>query len=219
MSDSTRGLRLIVVAALILGIIAALGAGAAPEAGSGGGLKVATVDTNALLNKYNGTEASNSALRKKYEDYQTVFQTWKQNPLLAETDQKRLGELVVKEANLNEPEKAEKKKLLDQSAALFAEFTSLQTKANPAPADKDRITALTKLAGDTDNRIQQGTKDADDELQKMQKDNMTLVLRDLRKGVATVAQKKGINIVLSNDTAWYAETDITDDVLKTVNGK
>ncbi len=219
MSESTRGLRLIVFAALVLGIVAALGAGAAPDNSAGGALKVASIDSASLLNKYNGTIAYNEALRKKLDDYQQMFQTWKQNPLLAEQDQKRLGELVVREATLTEAEKAEKKKLLDQSAALFSEFTALQTKANPDANDKQRITQLTKLAGDTDSRIQASSKDADDELRKAQSDNYAKVMVQLREGIAAVAKKKGYNLVLGNDTAWYAETDITDDVLKEVNSK
>jgi Skp family chaperone for outer membrane proteins len=218
MSEPTRGLRLIVLAALLLGIVAALGAGAAPD-NSGGGLKVATLDTTRVLSEYKGTVASNNQLRKMADDYQLTFQTWKQNPLLSEADQKRMSDLVLKGANATEAEKAELKKLQDQSSALYSEFVNLQTKGGAAltEADKARITALTKLAGDTDSRIQFRSKEADDQFRKIQGDNLNRILKEVRDGVAKVAKKGGYNLVLSNEMAWYAENDITEDVLKELN--
>ncbi|HZO91564.1 MAG TPA: OmpH family outer membrane protein [Chthonomonadaceae bacterium] len=219
MSQPTRGLRLIVFAALVLGILAALGAGAAPES-TAGGLKIAIVDVNRLLSDYNGTIASNNQLRKMADDAQTVLQTWKQNFLLTEPEQKRLGELTLKEATLTEAEKAEKKRLLDRSAALFQEFTTLQTKSTGVTdTEKQRITELTKLAGDTDNRIAARTKELQDEFEKERTTNATKIVKEIRDAVAKVAKKEGVNLVLSNDTAWYAEADITDAVLKQLNGK
>jgi Skp family chaperone for outer membrane proteins len=208
--------------ALLLGICAAVGAGAAPETGASAGLRVATVDSNILINKYNGTLAYNQALQKKLDDYQKMLQTWKQNPLLSEDQQKRLGDLVLKDANLTDAEKAEKQKLQDQSNALSGEFLSLQNKlqntTSPTSTDKDRYTLLTKLIGDTNNRIQQRSDEIKRELTQTRSDNTAKVVKELRDTVLKVAQQKGYNLVLGNDTAWYSEADITDDVLDLANG-
>lgn len=218
MSEPTRGLRPIVLAALLLSIVAALGAGGAPD-NSGGGLKVATLDTTRVLSEYKGTVASNNQLRKMADDFQLTVQTWKQNPLLSEADQKRMSDLMLKGANTTDAEKAELKKLQDQSSALYSEFVNLQTKGGAAltEANKARITELTKLAGDTDSRIQFRSKETDDQFRKLQGDNLSRILKEVREGVAKVAKKGNYNLVLSNEMAWYAENDLTEDVLKELN--
>lgn len=218
MQNNTGGSRPFVIAGLIVGLALVLGAGAAPEAG----LKVAVVDSQKLLNGYKGTQASNKALQTLFDGYQARISVYKSNPLLEEPDQKRLGELAIKETapgGLTAPEVAEKKKFTDKSAALAQEFTTLQTKnANAVtPADRDRLTQLTKLGTDTDNRLSFLAKEADDELNKQRSESMVRVSKEIRDGIAKVAKKEGFNLVFSNDTALYADNDITDNVLKAIN--
>lgn len=221
MLDSIRGSRPLIMAALALASILVLGAGKAPDTG---GLKVALIDTQKVLNGYNGTIASNKALQKTLDDYQSRIQIIKTNQLLSEADQKRLSDLTVKEgspAGLTDAEKAEKKKLTEQSQGLMTEFTGLQTK-NPntlTAADQTRIQNLTKIGTESDSRLSFLAKEAQDELEKQRTENMTRVLKEVRDGIGKVAKKEGYNLVLSSEIAWYADNDISDNVLKQINSK
>jgi Skp family chaperone for outer membrane proteins len=220
MSEPSRGLRAIVMGLIALCIIASLTGAKGDDKQAG--LRVAVVDKVRLGSEYKFAVASDSAIHKQESDALTVLQTWQQNYLLQEADQRTLSDLVLAEntpVGLNPQQKANKQKLLDQSKSLLERFNALQTKQVGAltQADKDDIARLTKAASDTDARLTAHKQAVEKDLQKQVADNATKLLKDVREGVKAVAKEKGYNLVFSNDVVWYAENDITDQVLGHLN--
>ena len=120
--NPNRELRVIVGLAIVLCIVASL-RGASGEDKNTGGLRVASVDLNRMQNEYKLLKNFKQELDKKQEALSIQLQTWKQNPLLSEADQKALSDLNIKDKSapggLSAAEKASQTKLMDQSRKLM----------------------------------------------------------------------------------------------------
>jgi outer membrane protein len=218
MPQPTPSLRLIYLAAIVCCIVASLTGARAEQDKNPGGLKVAVVNQHRLGDDYKYAQKTLQDLQKKEADFLTMLQTWQQNNLLSEADQKALSDLNVKDANtLSADEKARKQKLLDQSKRLFDELLALQTRPQLNVAENDRLKEFSRLQADTEKRI----KDRQGELQQQEQQDVgrlrDKVLADTNAGIAKVAKEKGYNLVFSSDVVLYADNDITDQVLKEIN--
>ena len=223
MSEPTRSLRAIVLAAIVLCIVASLvGAKADQEKSASAGLKVASVDVSRLLTDYKYAVNTTSDLQKKNDELELRLRTIQQNFLLPEADQKTLADLAVQQNTPNGLTAAQKQtqtKLQADSKALMDQYTGLQQKqvGQLTQQDKDNLQDFTKRASDTDSRLrameQQGKGDLDKQLQTAQ----TKAVTDIHDAVAKVAKEKGFSLVLRSDVAFYADNDITDSVLTQLN--
>ena len=223
MSEPTRSLRTIVLAAIVLCIVASLvGAKADQEKGAPASLKVASVDVSKLLTDYKYAINTTGDLQKKSDDLELRLRTIQQNFLLPDADQNSLADLAVQENSPNGLTPAQKQtltKLQGDSKALMDQYTALQQKqvGQLTQQDKDNLQNFTKRASDTDSRLrtmeQQGKGDLDKQLQTAQ----NKAVADIHDAVAKVAKEKGFSLVLTSNTAFYADNDITDAVLAQLN--
>lgn len=225
MSEPTRSLRAIVLAAIMLCIVASLvGAKADQDKNASSVLRIASVDTSRLLSEYNYAISSSQDLTKKADELDLRLRTIQQNSLLPEADQKTLADLIVAENTpngLNATQKGTKDKLVNQSKALLEQLTVLQSKqvGQLTQQDRDQLTDFARRASDTETRYNAAQKDAKDSLQKQQDGVMTKVLKDVHDATAKVAKEKGFSLILRSDVAFYADNDITDAVLGQLNKK
>jgi Skp family chaperone for outer membrane proteins len=213
-----RNPKAIVLAAIALGIVGALSAGAAPPEPQG--MKFAVVDMERIIQEYSGTAKANADLKKKYDDYNATLQTMRQNPFLTQAEQKELADINIKgalPAGLTAAETARQKALTDKSTQLTSEYQSLQNKQNPTDADKARMADLTKLGKDSDTRIKELQAQAQADVQKTEQENNTRLLKEVREAISKVAKKQNLNLVFASQFALYGEDDVTDGVLKQLN--
>lgn len=223
MLESPRGLRVIVILAITLCIVASL-TGAKAGQDKNGALRIAVVDLGRLRAEYNYTTMAEGELKKKQDDFSVIARTMQQNPLLSDKEQGELVEIAIAKntaAGLSDAQKAREKQLSDQSKALLEEFETLRNKkvGDVTPQDNTRLTQLMKMASDTDVRLADKKKKSEDDLQKQYSTAMTKLTTDVRESIAKVAKDKGFNLVFSNDVALYAENDITSDVVSLLNKK
>ena len=224
MSESRGSIHAITLGTITLCIIASvIGASAKQDKTGTATLKVATFDVFRLRTESKFALDTEKRLFQKQEETNLMLNTWKNNSYLLPADQKRLGDLAVEEkiakANFTPEKVAEKKKLEDQSRLYGEEVSRLSASQNLTSAEADRIKQLGRAQGDTQARI-------DDELRKQQAlfqkdstDATNVMIKNMRDSVAKVAKEKGIALVLSNEIAWYADTDLTDAALAAMNGK
>jgi Skp family chaperone for outer membrane proteins len=208
---------MMLAAALICSLFTAPGAHAQDKSG---GIKIATVDGNKLAQEYKYTQTAMAELQKFNQDVVTELNSWDQHRYLEEADQRKLGLIAVKEANkteLTKDEKDLKTKLEDASKRLFDEYLALQTKQNAAPAEVDRLKALTRMEGDTQKRIKDRQAAGQEELSKRDADMRKKISADVKTAIGKVAKAKGVNVVFSSDVAYYCDVDLTEDVLKDLN--
>ncbi len=220
MSEPTRGLRAIVLGAIVLCIVASL-TGAKAGQDKNGGLRIATVDPVTILTQAANIVATKNQLQKQQSDTLLRLQTWQQNPLLSEADQVALSDIALAEATTNgasAQQKSQKDKLTGQSKTLVDEFNSLQSKqAALTQAEKDRLNVLTRAGSDTESRINLRKRESDEDLQKQANALDAKASKDMKDSINKVAKDKGFNLVFRNDVAFYADNDITDAVLAQMN--
>lgn len=224
MKEPTRGIRALILAAIALCITASL-TGARAGQDKNPGVRVALVDVERLSSEYSSNITVFQELQKRGQLNITVLRTLAQHVLLSEADQKILGELVTVENSspngLTAEQKEQKQKLLDKSKGMSEEFLALQQKVvgQLTPQDKEKLNQYYKAQSDTEQRLLKSKSDSENALESDAMKSRTKALKDVREAIAKVARDKGFSLVLSNEIAWHAESDLTDEVLKVLNKK
>lgn len=225
MSEPTRGLRVIVLSAIVLCIVASL-TGASGQDKTAGGLRVANVDLQRLQNEYVPLKTFKEELDAKQNELDIQVRTWQQNPLLSAADQKTLSDLAIKDkmangAGLSAADKATQQRLLDASKKLNDDYTRLQGTAIGAvtDADKQQLNGYLKLANDTEARAQATKQQLQTDMQTRLASIADQAQKNMKDAFGKIAKEKGYNLILSAEIAPYAEYDCTDDVLKLMNKK
>ena len=222
MLESPRGLRVIVLAAIVMCIVASLtGARGADEKA---GLRVATVDLQKLQDEYEVIKSFRTNANKQDTDFKVEYETCLRNQLLSEEDQKTLVALAIKErapGGLTKPEQDKQKTLLDQSKVLTEHFIKLQnTPAGAfAAADEAKLKEYTKLATETETRLKTHQSQLQKDVDGKAQETAANAQKSMKETLAKLARDKGYNLVLSSAVAPYAEYDCTEDVLKALNKK
>ena len=219
--NPNRGLRTIVALAIVLCITASLVAARGQDKNAGG-LRVATIDLSHVQNEYKVLKAFKQELDKGQADLGIQFQTWQQNPLLAEADQKTLADLNIKDkaaVGLSAAEKTNQSKLIEDSRRMNADYQRLQGTAIGVitAADNKQLQDYVTRIRSTEARAN-AAKTA---LQAEMQNKFTTLAAEAQKKVhdtlKALAKEKGFNLVLSSDIAPYADYDCTDDVIKVMN--
>jgi Skp family chaperone for outer membrane proteins len=220
--NPNRELRAIVALAILLCIVGSL-TGARSEDKSAGGLRVATVDVGRVQNEYKVI----SNFKKEFDNKQQVLkiqlQTWQQNALLSETDQKMLADLTVKDktapGSLSAAEKTNQTKLLDQSRKLMDDYNRLQGTPVGAitDADKQKLQSYLTLANGTQARSDAAQQALQSEIQTKVADTAAQAQKNLQTALKTICKEKGYNLILNTEIAPFADNDCTDEVIKVLN--
>jgi Skp family chaperone for outer membrane proteins len=223
MLESTGGLRVVVLASIALCIIASL-TGAKGQDKNSGGLKIASVDIGRIQEEYTTIKALKTELDSKQVALQTQMQTWQQNQLLTEADQKSLADLALKANSpngLSAAEKSMQQGLLDKSRKLNDDYQRLQSVQIGQATDQDRqqLDGYIKLATATETRAKVAQQSLQTEMQAKIKDTAAAAQKSIKDTLEKVSKEKGYAVVFSSDVAPYTEFDCTDDVLKVLNKK
>ena len=97
MLESQRGLRLIVLAAIVLCIVASMTGAKAGDDKSG--LRIAVVDMQKLNDESVQVKEFRDAAEKQDKDFKVEFEVLQRHALLPEADQKKLIDLTIKDRN------------------------------------------------------------------------------------------------------------------------
>jgi Skp family chaperone for outer membrane proteins len=221
MTEPTRGIRALILAAIVLCITVSLtGAKAGQDKA---GLKVALVDIERISSEYKFNINAAQALQKQLQINGLILRTMEATPLLPEADHKVLADLVTAENGspngLTAAQKEQRQKLLDKSKGMIEDSNGLQQKVvgQLNAQDKQKMTNYAKAQADTAQRYQTIKSDLEQKLQQQANNDRTKALKTVRETIAKIAKEKGITLVLSNEIAWFAENDLTDDALKALN--
>ena len=223
MLESPRGLRLLVLAAIVLCIVASLtGARAGDDKG---GLRIAIVDMQRLNDEYTIIKNWREMADKQEKDFKTEVEVIQRNQLLPEADRKALVALKIKEVNTpNGLSKAEqdKKAALEKQSRDLNENSIKISKSSLGTAGPDEIQTLKEYTKRSDeasdyvkNRQQTLSKEVEDKARELQ----VQVQENMQKSLSEVAKKNGYTLVLNKQIAPYAEFDCTKDVLALLNKK
>lgn len=206
-----------IAAGMLLPVLGTLPAQAAPTAAAVGG-QFGGVDLGRILAGYNKKADLDGQIKALNDKLQAQFAAQQNSPLLTRDQITRLGTLVSKTPR-TDAETAEMTSLQQQSAAAAQELTTLQQKVTPTDADKTRLTALTTQLQGGQQALQEISASYTAQVQAEQ-DRLSARLSDqVKAAIAAVAQQRGLAAVFNSQYAVYTANDITDDVLKRLNGK
>lgn len=190
---------------------------AAPAAAAVGG-QFGGVDLGRILAGYNKKADLDSQIQALNQKLQAQFSAQQNSPLLSRDQITRLGVLASKTPR-TDAEMAEMTSLQQQSAAAAQELTTLQQKANPTDADKTRLTTLTTQLQGGQQALQEISASYTTQVQAEQ-DKLSARLSDqVKAAIAAVAQQRGLAAVFNSQYAVYTANDITEEVLRRLNGK
>lgn len=223
MSTLTPSFRLVVITLVVGCVVASLtGATAKERAPADNGLKIAVVNPARLILDTKFYKAETDKLDALRASAQVKIRTWDQNRLLSKEEQLTLGDLVVAEsskAGLDAGKKAEKQKLLDKGKDLFNEMLTLQTKQGATQVELDRLTALTRLNTETQQREETEAQKIKDTIDKRLADIRLTTDSAARESLNKISKKEGCTMVFSSEVLLYADNDITDKVITDINAK
>lgn len=206
-----------IVTGLMLPIVGALPVQAAPAASASAG-QFGGVDLGRILAGYSKKADLDSQIQALNQKLQSQFNAQQNSPLLTREQITRLGTLVSKSPR-TDAETAELTSLQQQAAASAQELTTLQQKANATDADKARLTTLTTQLQAGQQALQEISASYTTQVQAEQ-DKLSARLSDqVKAAIAAVAQQRGLAAVFNSQYAVYTANDITDEVLRRLNGK
>ncbi len=206
-----------IAAGLLLPFVGTMPAQAAPAASAATG-QFGGVDLGRVLAGYNKKADLDGQIQALNAKLQSQFSAQQNSPLLTRDQLNRLGVLASKTPR-TDAETAEMTSLQQQAAAAAQELTSLQQKANPTDADKARLTTLTTKLQGGQQALQEISTAYTAQVQAEQ-DRLSARLSDqVKAAIAAVAQQRGLAAVFNSQYAVYTSNDITDEVLKRLNGK
>lgn len=224
MAKPSRGIRALILTTIVLCITISLtGAWAGQE--KNGTLRVALVDIERVSTEFAANLKAVQDIQKQQQTNGAILQTLAQNALLPEPDHTALSALITTENatpnGLNDAQKQQKQKLLDKHRGLVEDFNALQQKVvgQLNDLDKQKLNDYVKAQNDARQRLGTLEQKMEADLQNMVDQNRKKALKNVRDAIAKVARDKGFSLVLSNEIAWYAENDLTEDVIKTLNKK
>lgn len=148
---------------------------------------------------------------------QAQFNIQQNGVMLNKTELARLGTLVSKSPR-TDAETAELTNLQQKAARDAQELTTLQQKPSPTDADKARLTTLTTQAQAGQQALQE-ISDGYRAQAQAEQERLSVQLSDqIKAAITAVAVQRGLAVVFDGQLAIYTANDITDDVLKRLNG-
>lgn len=212
-------IRAIVLSAIILGIIATINV----QAQDKGGLRVAIFNSDKAIADYKFAKTSRESLQKLDSDAKTTLEIFQTYPFLDTKEQDDFAKLEIKSrtkgAELNAGEKMIVEKLKSQHSKMVTEYSELLGKPNGAITAQDtaKIEQFNKRKNDTEARIRSTAQNAQKAIEDAENEANLKIDKDVRDKMIDTAKAKNVNVVFSSRVVFYAEVDITDDVVKALN--
>ncbi|MCC6442928.1 MAG: OmpH family outer membrane protein [Armatimonadetes bacterium] len=209
----SRDARIILIGALIVACLSALGVRAADDKA---GFSLAFVDVQKAFKAYKKTETMEVDLKKFADTLQQQFDRKLAGRLLTEAERKELETIQAKA----QPSDAEKKRIDDftnLSKQRDTELVGLQNANNPNDQQKGRLKELLDLNNKSDADLQAFQAQLMQQLEAKKVEMSAKLSDEIRATIGKVAQEKGFTAVVDKQAIFYGGVDITEDVITSLN--
>jgi Skp family chaperone for outer membrane proteins len=168
--------------------------------------------------------ASDSTKKAKYDDdmramadkFDAVFKVQTSNLMLTKAEQDELGGLLSK-PRLTDADRARITALQTESTQETQQYTDLQQKKDPTPADTAQLDTLNTQYQNSQKILQDIGAGYQAQLKKLNDDDSAAFTQNVKEAIKAVAVQKGLTVVFTADIAVYTTNDITDEVLNRLN--
>jgi Skp family chaperone for outer membrane proteins len=191
-------------------------ASAAPAAP--GALVIGNVDLDKILAGYSKKATYDQQVQDLNAKLDAQFKQQVNYDMLTKDQQTQLTTLLSKPGATSE-DQASITALQQQSDKNAQELTALQQKQNPTATDSARLQILSQQKQAGQQVLQDVANSYQAQVTAEQQRLSAQLSETVRIAIVAVAKEKGLTVVFTSQVAIYSTNDITDDVLKRLNGK
>lgn len=212
-SRITRSLLALGAAAFVLSAATSRPVQAAPA----GGMPVfGSVDIGKVQSASNKKAKYDTELRALADRLDYAFKQQTASLMLSASDESELGVLLSKTSR-SEADKTRISELQEKSTAAAKEYTDLQQKQSPTPADTSRMAALAGEYAANQAAAQKIGDQYQTQIKALNEKDAAEFTQSVKEAISAVARQQGLTVVFDSSLAVYTSNDITDEVVKRIN--
>jgi len=208
----------VAVLCAVMGAVVTLSPRAAMAQAAAAQPTIGMVDVQKAFSEYSSTKASNDEITNLVKTFKAELDTRSSHLLLTDAELTELVKLNAKpqkvdadNKRIDELEKASKQR--DE------EVNTLSQKTDPTEQERARLRELRDLSNKNDASNRTLADDYNQQVEKRKGELSDKITADIKAAIAKVAQAKGLATVVDKIAVLYGGLDLTDEVIKALNGK
>ena len=158
----------------------------------------------------------NADLHALQERLDYAFKQQAASLMLSASDQSELGGLLAKTSQ-TDADRSRISELQAKSTAAAKEYTDLQQKPNPTPADTSSLATLAGEYQASQAALQKIGDQYQAQIKTLSDKDTADFTQDVKAAISAVAKQQGLTVVFDSSVAIYTSNDITDEVVKRIN--
>lgn len=171
------------------------------------------VDYDRVINESTYVKNNLNRLQSLEARYRGVLQTLQENLVLTNEERQELTNLLLAE-NLNETQRKRVEQLTQTARQRAGELQQLRQKPQPSETEKAALDRFTQMETVGREALQTLAQQLSQQLEQQVRQSRDQVEKAVREVVAQVAKEKKLAIVFNAQVVFYAENDITSEVIK-----
>jgi len=179
------------------------------------------VDSERVVRESTFVKTSVERLQALENRYRSVLQTLQENIVLTNEERQELVNLLLAET-LNDEQRKRVEQLTQTARQRASELQQLRQKSQPSETEKAALERFTQMEAVGREALQSLAQQLSQQLEQQLQQSREQVRKAVRETIAQVAKERRLTIVfnataLNTDLIYYAENDITDEVIKRLN--
>lgn len=178
---------------------------------------IGMVDVQRAFDEYKNTKASNDEINKLAASFMKELEVREKHRHLSEADMAELVRLSTL-ANPSTDDRTKLQQLESKSKQLDENFNALVQKADLTEAERQQQVELRNNRNRNEQNYRNLQEDYLDQLEKRKNELSSKITEDIRLAIEKVAQQQGLATVVDKIAILYGGKDVTDEVIKVLNG-
>lgn len=178
---------------------------------------IGMVDVQRAFDEYKNTKASNEEINRLAATFMRELEVREKHRHLSEADMAELVRLATL-ANPSTEDRNKLQQLENRSKQLDEEFNALVQKADLSEAERQRQVELRNNRSRNEQNYRNLQEDYLEQLEKRKNELSSKITEDIRQAIEKVAQQQGLATVVDKIAILYGGKDVTDEVIKVLNG-
>lgn len=176
------------------------------------------IDERRIMEESNHVKAVSQQLQAVQARFVQTLQTLQESPILNAEERDTLFNLLLKE-NPTEAERQQIQQLINTARQRSAELASLRQKSELNETEKTALERFTQMEREGRENLQVRAQQLEQQLQQQVQQQREATEKRIREIVAQIAKEKKLVMVFSSDVVYYAENDITSEVIKRLDAQ
>lgn len=176
------------------------------------------LDERQILEQSNYVKTINQQLQATQARFAQALQALQENPILTGDERDTLFNLLLKESP-TEQEREQTQQMLAVARQRAQELTALRQKAELNETEKTALERFTQMEREGRENLQVRAQQLQQQLEQQVQQQRDELNKRIREIVAQIAKEKKLTMVFSSEVVYYAENDITNEVIKRLDSQ